>query len=175
MKNYTCQTCGIGVLLEPAEVEEHGAYCTEHLFSEQFPELDRLADQVSDTEKQPGDLRQDTNRTASTETPDRSSVMSKSTPQDHSSQALTSLVTELLGADASKIIPALTPMKADIVRNRIAGRADWTLSEVFHLADMLGVTPSRFVTAVTAVADRGAEIRSTARSLADASRLEDAA
>lgn len=80
MKNYQCQTCGEGILLEPAEVEEHGAYCTEHMFSEQFPALDRLADQVSDKEEQRGNPRQETNRAAETETPiERNSVMDQST------------------------------------------------------------------------------------------------
>lgn len=80
MRNYQCQTCGEGILLEPAEVEEHGAYCTEHMFSEQFPALDRLADQVSDKEEQRGNPRQETNRAAETETPiERNSVMSDST------------------------------------------------------------------------------------------------
>lgn len=79
MRNYQCQTCGEGILLEPAEVEEHGAYCTEHMFSEQFPALDRLADQVS-TEEQRGPIRQEENRAATTETHQQEgSVMDQST------------------------------------------------------------------------------------------------
>lgn len=67
MRNYQCQTCGEGVLLEPREVEESGAFCLEHLFSEEFPALNQLADEASEQEKRPGPVAKQESRTAGLE------------------------------------------------------------------------------------------------------------
>lgn len=80
MKNYTCATCGEGVLLEPQEVEETGPYCMEHLFSEEFPALNQLADEASDTEQRPGHPAKSSQAAyTETSTNEESSVMDQST------------------------------------------------------------------------------------------------
>lgn len=81
MKNYQCQICGEGVLLEPREVEESGPYCMEHLFSEEFPALNQLADDAADTEKQPENPRQETTRTAPINHQQEEVAMTHSTPE----------------------------------------------------------------------------------------------
>lgn len=67
MKNYQCQTCGEGVLLEPREVEDIGPYCMEHLMQMEMSALNALADQARAQEQRLGTARQDDRRTAGTD------------------------------------------------------------------------------------------------------------
>lgn len=63
MRNYQCETCGVEIRLEPAEVHQHGAFCGEHML-DQLPALKALADEASAQEKRPGAPYPETNRTA---------------------------------------------------------------------------------------------------------------
>ncbi|EXF24382.1 hypothetical protein BG28_06655 [Nesterenkonia sp. AN1] len=82
------------------------------------------------------------------------------------SHGLADLMTELLGDQAEDIICQRTHMGRGTAHRRLTGESDWTLREIIYLADMIGVTPSRLVSAVTQVASYGADLGQTARSLA---------
>ncbi|TLP75510.1 hypothetical protein [Nesterenkonia sphaerica] len=111
MKTYNCQTCGHLVLLEPREVEEIGAYCLEHLFSEEFPALNQLAENVAETEERPENPRQETPQTAHTETHKKGSVMNKSTPEPAE-----------FGPDYVENCPQLDDMEHDCDSTRLASQ-----------------------------------------------------
>ena len=89
------------------------------------------------------------------------------------SAAMTDLVLEVVGTDAPRIIEALTDVRADVVRNRIAGRSVWTLPELAAIAAMLGVTPARFMSAVWQVADRSKDLGQAGRELVRAAQVSE--
>lgn len=162
----TCQ-CGEEFLREP-----HDDYprCSECFFEHDAPALKKLTDEV--TEERPGDLRQDTNRAAATNNQEEEVAMDQYT---RSNTALSDLMLELFGPGVDRIIPAHTTIRADVVRNRLAGRGDWTIWELSALADMLNVTPARLVSSVFAVAAHGKDLGDAAYELMRASQREVAA
>lgn len=164
----TCE-CGVEFLREPHDTNPR---CSECFFTHDVPDLKRLTDEVSEQEKRPGTSRQEDHQAAHTETSTKkeSSVMANSTRY---SAAMTDMVLEVVGTDADRIIPALTDIRADIIRNRIAGRSVWTVGELGSIADMLGVTPARFVSAVSQVADHGKDIGQAGRDLVRAAQISE--
>lgn len=83
---------------------------------------------------------------------------------------LADLMIELLGDQAEDIIWNLTPMGLGTVHRRLTGDSDWTIREIIYLSDMIGVTPSRLVSAMSQVAVYGADLGQTAISLAHAAQ-----
>ena len=81
---------------------------------------------------------------------------------------LADLLTELLGIEAEDIIYQRTPMGRGTVHRRLTGESDWTTREIVYLSDLVGVTPSRLVSAMSQVAVHGADLGQTAISLAHA-------
>lgn len=81
---------------------------------------------------------------------------------------LADLLTELLGIEAEDIIYQRTPMGRGTVHRRLTGESDWTTREIVYLSDLVGVTPSRLVSAMSQVAVHGADLGQTAIHLAHA-------
>ncbi|WP_218220242.1 hypothetical protein [Nesterenkonia sp. Act20] len=84
------------------------------------------------------------------------------------SHGLADLMTELLGVEAEDIIVQRTPLGRGTVHRRLTGESDWTVREIILLSDLIGVTPSRLVSAMSQVAVYGADLGQTAISLAHA-------
>lgn len=86
---------------------------------------------------------------------------------------LADLMLELLGTEAEDIIYQRTRMGRGTVHRRLTGASDWTTREIIYLADMIGVPPSRLVSAMSQVAVYGADLGQTAVSLAHAAQAGD--
>lgn len=175
MRNYQCQVCGEGILLEPSEVAESGPLCMEHLFSEEFPALDQLADEASAQEKRPENPRQETTQTASTEThQEEGSVMDQSTAtpiralKEETSGLMSSIfesvepINDAMDAlvmlrhqdtDPDGLMDTLSICGADTAAKRFWPHSDgWTLAGMIEVSYMWGLKPSVLVDHIMRIA-----------------------
>ncbi len=76
------------------------------------------------------------------------------------------LIIELFGDQAKQVICHHTSIGPGTAHRRLTGESDWLLREIILIADMIGVQPSRIVSAVTQVTNYGADLGQTAIGLA---------
>lgn len=158
MRNYTCQTCGEGVLLEPREVEESGAFCLEHLFSEEFPALNELANEASKKEAT-WPARQDDNQVTQTTTQEGVEDMDQSTElsrEDQTNEAVNDLLQAATGLDLYGLqwyLRNSTSLSSEMAWDRLGRGHDWTLNNIIELATLWEVPPSTLATVIHAITE----------------------